>query len=92
MRNSRHNNALIPSGEARLVGWSRSMLYSGFNTLPRSVVRLADSGVRWDNADVIQLKKMIRFDLERFVISGRIDPFSFESVSYTHLRAHETDS
>ena len=31
------------------------MLYSGFNTLPRSVVRLADSGVRWDNADVMSL-------------------------------------
>ena len=55
MRNSRHNNALIPFGEARLIGWSRSMLYSGFNTLPRSVVRLADSGVRWNNADVMSL-------------------------------------
>ena len=49
------NNVLIPSGEARLVGWSRSMLYSGFNTLPRSVVRLADSSVRWDNTDVTRL-------------------------------------
>ena len=29
------------------------MLYSGFSTLPRSVVRLADSSVRWDNTDVI---------------------------------------
>ena len=30
---------LIRSGEARLVGWSRQMLYSGFNILPRSVIR-----------------------------------------------------
>jgi len=32
-------NVLIRSGEARLVGWSRNMLYSGFITLHRSVVR-----------------------------------------------------
>ena len=30
---------MIRSGEAPAIGWSRSMLYSGFNTLPRSVVR-----------------------------------------------------
>ena len=30
---------LILSGEARLFGWSRSMLYLGFNVLPRSVIR-----------------------------------------------------
>ena len=30
---------LIRSGEAPEVGWSRNMLYSGFTTLPRSVVR-----------------------------------------------------
>ena len=33
------NNVLIRSGEAHGVGWSRIMLYSGFNILPRSVVR-----------------------------------------------------
>ena len=33
------NNVLIRSGGVRLVGWSRQMLYSGFNILPRSVVR-----------------------------------------------------
>ena len=27
------------SGEAPVIGWSRNMLYSGFNILPRSVVR-----------------------------------------------------
>ena len=32
-------NVLIRSEEARLVGWSRNMLYSGFNTLHRSVIR-----------------------------------------------------
>ena len=30
---------LIRSGEALAIGWSRNMLYSGFNILPRSVVR-----------------------------------------------------
>ena len=30
---------LIRSGEALGIGWSRNMLYSGFNTLLRSVVR-----------------------------------------------------
>ena len=30
---------LIRSGEALGVGWSRNMLYSGFNTLHRSVIR-----------------------------------------------------
>ena len=33
------NNLLIRSGEAPAIGWSRNMLYSGFNTLPRSIVR-----------------------------------------------------
>ena len=33
------NKTLIPSGEALGIGWSRNMLYSGFTTLPRSVVR-----------------------------------------------------
>ena len=39
IQQSRDNNVLIRSGEARLVGWSRIMLYLGFNTLHRSVVR-----------------------------------------------------
>ena len=30
---------LIRSGEAPAIGWSRIMLYSGFNTLHRSVIR-----------------------------------------------------
>ena len=34
-----YNNVLIRSGEAPAVGWSRNMLYSGFYTLPRSVIR-----------------------------------------------------
>ena len=46
---------MIRSGEAQLVGWSRSILYSGFNILPRSVIRLANSIVRSDNLDVITL-------------------------------------
>ena len=49
------NNVLIRSGEARLVGWSRQMLYSGFNILPRSVFWSADFIGRSDNLDVIRL-------------------------------------
>ena len=33
------NNVLIRSGDAPAISWSRNMLYSGFNNLPRSVVR-----------------------------------------------------
>ena len=47
------NNALIRSGEAGLVGWSRQMLYSGFNILLRSVFWSAYFNGRSDNADVI---------------------------------------
>ena len=50
------NRTLIRSGEARLVGWSRQMLYSGFNILPRSIIRSANSIDRSDNLDVIPLK------------------------------------
>ena len=49
------NNVLIRSGEAQLVGWSRLMLYLGFNNLPRSVFWSADLNGRSDNTDVIQL-------------------------------------
>ena len=38
-RHSPHNNVLIRSGEAPAIAWSRNMLYSGFNTLHRSVIR-----------------------------------------------------
>ena len=48
------NNVLIRSGEARLVGWSRQMLYSGFTTLPRSVFWSANLNGRSDNTDIIQ--------------------------------------
>ena len=50
------NNVLIRSGEARLVGWSRYMLYSGFDILPRSVVWSACLNGRSDNTDVIRLE------------------------------------
>ena len=46
---------LIRSGEALGVGWSRIMLYSGFNTLHRSVFWSADLNGRSDNTAVIRL-------------------------------------
>ena len=51
-----HNNVLIRSGEAQPVGWSRQMLYSGFNILHRSVFWSAYFNGRSDNLDVIPLK------------------------------------
>ena len=52
------NRTLIRSGEARVVGWSRQMIYSGFNISPRSVVRSANSIGRSDNTDVIRLEPL----------------------------------
>ena len=49
----RDNNVLIRSGEALGIGWSRNMLYSGFNILPRSVFWSAYLNGRSDNTDVI---------------------------------------
>ena len=43
-----------------MVGWSRQMLYSGFNILPRSVIRSANSIDRSDNLDVMSLKTMTK--------------------------------
>ena len=57
---------LIRSGEARLVGWSRQMLYSGFNILPRSVIRSASSIDRSDNLDVMSLELMLELKSERW--------------------------
>ena len=56
---------LIRSGEARLVGWSRNLLYSWFITLPRSIVMPAAFVRRWDNADVIHLKQNVKFSLRQ---------------------------
>ena len=56
------NNVLIRSGEARLVGWSRSVLYSGLDILPRSVTRSANSIGRSDNLDVIHLRSRTRLN------------------------------
>ena len=53
MLHTRDNRTLIRSGDAWLVGWSRSMLYSGFSILPRSVFWSADFNGRSDNLDVI---------------------------------------
>jgi len=41
--------------EAPGIGWSRNMLYSGFNTLHRSVFLSADFNGRSDNTDVMLL-------------------------------------
>ena len=53
-RQTRDNRTLIRSGETPVVGWSRQMLYSGFNILPRSVFWSAYLNGRSDNLDVIQ--------------------------------------
>jgi len=48
-------HVLIRSGEARLVGWSRLVLYSGLTILPRSVYWSANFNSRSDNTDVMSL-------------------------------------
>ena len=67
-----NNRTLIRSGEARLVGWSRQMLYSGFSILPRSVIRSASSIDRSDNLDVIHLMlKLLNFRIRTlFVVTA----------------------
>ena len=61
-RTSLYNNVLIRSGEAPAIGWSRYMLYSGFNVLPRSVFWPADLNGRSDNTDVIRLVDLANLD------------------------------
>ena len=53
------NNVLIRSGEAPAIGWSRNMLYSGVNILPRSVFWSANFNGRSDNSDVIPLNETL---------------------------------
>ena len=89
----RHNNALIRTGEARLAGWSRSMLYLGFNILPRSVFWSADLNGRSDNTDVIRLK--MQFSLRQLfllmLLAGAAcvaGGFLYSIVSYAGDDAH----
>ena len=56
---TRDNRTLIRSGEAPAVGWSRNVLYSGFNNLLRSVFWSANFNGRSDNLDVICLRRCI---------------------------------
>ena len=73
------NNVLIRSGEARLVGWSRQMLYLGFITLPRSVFWLADLNGRSDNTDVIPLNP-------RRAFNGKAESRNLEARQYARWR------
>ena len=70
---------MIRSGEAPAVGWSRSMLYSGFITLPRSIVRRRTGFAARISRTLFGLK-MIRIDLENFVETGRLGPFTTKST------------
>ena len=66
------NRTLIRSGEAQLVGWSRSMLYSGFNILHRSVFWSAYFNGRSDNLDVIPLNSTIGKKMELGGVCGEV--------------------
>ena len=57
-----------------MVGWSRQMLYSGFNILSRSVIRSANSIDRSDNSDVIHLLK------SSVIVSRTRKQFSLKSL------------
>ena len=56
------NNVLIRSGEALAIVWSRIILYSGFNILPRSVFWSAYLNGRSDNLDVMWLSEFSAVD------------------------------
>ena len=80
---------MIRSGEARLVGWSRQMLYSGFNILPRSVFWSADFNGRSDNLDVIRLKFpivriMIRYNIKTLLLFTAVASVSL-AITYNWL-------
>ena len=55
---ARHDNVLIRSGEALAIGWSRNMLYSGFDVLPRSVFWSAYFNGRSDNTDDYEVQSL----------------------------------
>ena len=71
------NNVLIRSGEARLAGWSRQMLYSGFTTLPRSVFWSANLNGRSDNTDVMSLARTQIMNQEPAIIRPRFSLLTF---------------
>jgi len=80
------NNALIRSGEARLVGWSRIMLYLGFKLLPRSVFWPADFNGRSDNADVIRFVPKIPQYLDSFASKSFFADNIFMDISIEQIR------
>ena len=65
---------LIRSGEAPGIDWSRNMLYSGFNILPRSVFWSAYLNGRSDNTDVIRFLAMIFGNPNTFAIEVYHEP------------------
>ena len=76
------NRTLIRSGKARLVGWSRQLLYLGYSVLPRSVFWSADSNGRWDNLDVMCLNQLPASAMDKDLINSKKTK---GPVSYTHL-------
>ena len=80
MLKTAYNNVLIRSGEARLVGWSRLMLYSGFNISPRSVFWSADLNGRSDNTDVIPLRAVFMNGKTQFSIRTCLFVFAAASL------------
>ena len=67
------------------------MLYSGFNILPRSVVRSAHSIARSDNLDVIHLGQHMKYTLRDLIFAVAI--FGLVLAFYLHATAvrRETD-
>ena len=76
-----------------MVGWSRQMLYSGFNTLPRSVFWSADFNGRSDNLDVMRLERMdaglaiqtaCGFDLLEYLLDETSQPVCNRTIKNEH--------
>ena len=80
---------LIRSGEAPEIGWSRNMLYSGFNIFPRSVFWLADLNGRSDNTDVIRLNERSPMAKQSYLKYGIAALLSVTAVAASMLAGYQ---
>ena len=81
---------LIRSGEAPAIGWSRDMLYSGFITLPRSVIRrqtlfAARITRTLSDADPTEDRPIKRYSLLAMLIAVAVIAFPVACFTFVHV-------
>ena len=81
------NNVLVRIGEAPEIGWSRNMLYSGFNILPRSVVR-RQTGFA---ARITRTLSGLRMRKRQFAIRTLLIATMLVAVSFPTAMSHYDD-